>query len=300
MTRIMRFCWTTSLGLTIITKFLLSLIASRPLTVCSRCRSLCLGLSASLAWPQESSSVLKQVIRTLFVSLSLSPYSGRLRLTCICLINHPSCSHAPHRAHRLHRGTYSCTQSDNACAFHSPSCPRARFPGAKLDRGIQRRLLARLGCRVSRRFWFTPAGSEDPESIQSHFHRPHSAHDSAACIGRRCWTFHSFLSVSASVFSRGGEAHEAAGRVCFFLQTAQRGAMEVASIWLGPEVETVEAVNYFGMDMGKLAVNTQPTHATHPLLRPPHTTAREREREMGDLGGAGRRSGAVLAARALP
>ena len=154
-TRIMRFCWTTSLGLTIITKFLLSLIASRPLTVCSRCRSLCLGLSASLAWPQESSSVLKQVIRTLFVSLSLSPYSGRLRLTCICLINHPSCSHAPHRAHRLHRGTYSCTQSDNACAFHSPSCPRARFPGAKLDRGIQRRLLARLGCRVSRRFWFT-------------------------------------------------------------------------------------------------------------------------------------------------
>ena len=74
----------------------------------------------------------------------------------------------------------------------------------------------------------------------------------------------------------------------------------MASIWLGPEVETVEAVNYFGMDMGKLAVNTQPTHATHPLLRPPHTTAREREREMGDLGGAGRRSGAVLAARALP
>ena len=72
MTRIMRFCWTTSLGLTIITKFLLSLIASRPLTVCSRCLSLCLGLSASLAWPQESNSVLKEEIRTLFVCLFVS------------------------------------------------------------------------------------------------------------------------------------------------------------------------------------------------------------------------------------
>ena len=30
--------------------------------------------------------------------------------------------------------------------------------------------------------------------------------------------------------------------------------MDLATIWLGPEVETVEAVNYFGMDMGKLAV----------------------------------------------
>ena len=38
---------------------------------------------------------------------------------------------------------------------------------------------------------------------------------------------------------------------------AQRPAMPMdgCTIWLGPEVETVEAVNYFGMDMGKLAVS---------------------------------------------
>ena len=30
--------------------------------------------------------------------------------------------------------------------------------------------------------------------------------------------------------------------------------MDLTRIWIGPEVETVEAVNYFGMDMGKLAV----------------------------------------------
>jgi hypothetical protein len=30
--------------------------------------------------------------------------------------------------------------------------------------------------------------------------------------------------------------------------------MEDCQVWIGPEVETVEAVNYFGMDMGKLAV----------------------------------------------
>jgi hypothetical protein len=29
--------------------------------------------------------------------------------------------------------------------------------------------------------------------------------------------------------------------------------MDLARMWIGPEVETVEAVNYFGMDMGKLA-----------------------------------------------
>lgn len=29
--------------------------------------------------------------------------------------------------------------------------------------------------------------------------------------------------------------------------------MDLTRIWIGPEVETVEAVNYFGMDMGKLA-----------------------------------------------
>jgi hypothetical protein len=33
--------------------------------------------------------------------------------------------------------------------------------------------------------------------------------------------------------------------------------MDQATIWLGPEVETVEAVNYFGMDMGKLAVRAR-------------------------------------------
>ena len=41
---------------------------------------------------------------------------------------------------------------------------------------------------------------------------------------------------------------------------AQRPAMPMdgCTIWLGPEVETVEAVNYFGMDMGKLAVSFAP------------------------------------------
>ena len=55
--------------------------------------------------------------------------------------------------------------------------------------------------------------------------------------------------------------------------------MEECQIWLGPEVETVEAVNYFGMDMGKLAVrnfgNPQMDSTTalisHALRCPPGT-----------------------------
>ena len=79
------------------------------------------------------------------------------------------------------------------------------------------------------------------------------------------------------------------------------GAMEVASIWLGPEVETVEAVNYFGMDMGKLAVSARPTHATQAAPQPPHTTPRAIERWLRPWGRgrAGGPAGAVLAARAV-
>ena len=45
--------------------------------------------------------------------------------------------------------------------------------------------------------------------------------------------------------------------------------MEACKIWLGPEVETVEAVNYFGMDMGKLAVGAFTHDVPPPPLPPP-------------------------------
>ncbi len=64
-------------------------------------------------------------------------------------------------------------------------------------------------------------------------------------------------------------------------------AMENATIWLGPEVETVEAVNYFGMDMGKLAVSTA---AAAPPPAPSPQRPRSRERSIGWGWTGGRRA----------
>ena len=285
MTRIMRFCWTTSLGLTIITKFLLSLIAFRPLTVCSRCLSLCLSCLAS----REQLGLEGRDSHSLCLSLCLSlPTAVGSGSPASALSTTPPARTRHTRAHRLHRGT-----AVHRATTPAPStAPRAQIED--LD-WFQRRTCCLVVCwftRSTRITDLTPSAHDSNDRRDRHWIALVELVGAARAETEREMT-------GTCLLGEAGRRTRGWARG-FFLQTAQRGAMEVASIWLGPEVETVEAVNYFGMDMGKLAVNTQPTHATQPLLRPPHTTAREREREMGDLGGAGTRAGAVLAARALP